>query len=181
MEYRIRQVFMQQYIEIGKIVNTHGVWGAVKVEPWCDSPEILSKMKKVFFPPVSKGGEFREVKILKGSIQKDRVLLTLEGTESVEQAILLKNKVIYAHRDDIPIEEGSFLICDLIGHPVIDVNTGVTYGTLSDVIQGAASDIYEIKTEKGTTLIPAVKEFIKETDLSKGIFVSPIKGMFDEI
>ena len=93
----------------------------------------------------------------------------------------MKNKVIYAHRNDIPIEEGSFLICDLIGLPVIDINTGITYGTLSDVIQGAASDIYEIKTERGAVLIPAVKEFIKDTDLAKGIFVSPIKGMFDEI
>lgn len=172
---------MKQYIEIGKIVNTHGVWGALKVEPWCDSPEILSKMKKIYFSPQSKGEDFREVKILKGSVQKDRVLLTLEGTETVEQAVLLKNKVIYAHRDDIPVEEGSFLICDLIGLPVIDANTGVTYGTLSDVIQGAASDIYEVKTDKGTALIPAVKEFIKETDLNKGIFVAPIKGMFDEI
>ncbi len=172
---------MQQYIEIGKIVNTHGVWGALKVEPWCDSPEILSKMKKVFFAPLSKDGDFREIKIIKGSVQKDRVLLTIDGIDTVEKAVLLKNKVIYAHRDDIPVKEGSFLICDLIGLPIIDVNTGVTYGTLSDVIQGAASDIYEVKTEKGTTLIPAVKEFIKETDLNKGIFISPIKGMFDEI
>lgn len=172
---------MQQYIEIGKIVNTHGVRGAVKVEPWCDSPDVLSKMKKVFLSPVSKGGEFREMKIIKASIQNDRVLLTFEGTDTVEKAVLLKNKVIYAHRDDIPISEGSFLICDLIGLQVINVNTGKIYGTLSDVIQGAASDIYEIKTENGTVLIPAVKEFIKETDLTRGIFISPIKGMFDEI
>lgn len=172
---------MQQYIEIGKIANTHGVRGTVKVEPWCDSPEVLANMKRVYFPPVSKGGEFREVKVLKASTQKDRVLLTLEGIETVEEAALLKNKLIYAHRSDIPVEDGSFLICDLIGLEVIDIDSGRVYGRLSDVIQGAASDLYEVKTENGSVLIPAVKEFIKETDLTRGIFIAPIKGMFDEI
>ena len=172
---------MQQYIEIGKIANTHGVRGAVKVDPWCDSPEVLAKMKKIYFPPVSKGEDFRQVKVVKGSVQGDRVLLTLEGTDTVEAAALLKNKVIYAHRNDVPVPEGSFLICDLIGLDVIDVDNGRVYGRLVNVILGAASDIYEIKTENGNVLIPAVKEFIKETDLEKGIFISPIKGMFDEV
>lgn len=171
---------MLQYIEIGKIVNTHGVKGTVKVEPWCDSPSVLSKMKKVFFSPSSKAQGYREVKILSGSVQKDRVLLCLEGIDTVDKAILLKNTVIYAHRDDIPIEEGSHLIVDLIGLKVIDINTNEVYGTLSDVIQGGSGDIYEVKTSKGNVLIPAVKEFVKEIDLNKGIFISPIKGMFDE-
>ena len=172
---------MQQYIEIGKIANTHGVRGAVKVDPWCDTPEVLANMKRVFFPPVSKGGDFKEVRVTKASVQKDRVLLQLEGIDTVEEAALLKNKIIFAHRSDVPVEEGSFLICDLIGLSVIDIDSGRVYGRLSDVIQGAASDLYEVRTENGGVLIPAVKEFIKHTDLEKGIFIAPIKGMFDEV
>ena len=48
------------------------------------------------------------------------------------------------------------------------------------MLQGAAGDLYEINTEAGTVLIPAVKEFIKEINLEKGIFISPIEGMFDD-
>ncbi len=171
---------MKQYIEIGKIINTHGVRGAVKVDPWCDSPAVLAKMKAVFFPPKTSGGEFIKVEILGGSVQKDKVLLTLDGITTVEDAMLLKNTVIYAHRDDIPVKEGSFLIADLIGLDVIDANNGRNYGRLRDVIQGGSGDIYDIATEKGSVLMPAVKEFVKSIELEKAIYITPIKGFFDE-
>lgn len=171
---------MRQFIEIGKIVNTHGVKGMLKVEPWCDSPSVLAKMKKIYFSPLTKGGEYREVKVTRGSVQKDRVLLCLDGVETVDDALRLKNTVIFAHRDDIPIADGAHLIVDLIGLSVIDVSTKTVYGTLSDVIQGGSGDIYEINTEKGKVLIPAVKEFVKKIDLNSGIYIAPIKGMFDE-
>ena len=68
---------MRTYIEIGKIVNTHGVKGTLKVEPWCDSPAVLAGMKTLYFAPKQAGGPFPAVKVVKGSVQKDRVLLTL--------------------------------------------------------------------------------------------------------
>lgn len=171
---------MKQFIEIGKIINTHGVKGALKVEPWCDAPAVLAKMKRVFFAPKVSGEPFVETAIISGSVQKDKVLLTLDGVDTVEAAIALKNTLIYANREDIPIKKGSFLIADLIGLDVIDANTGRIYGKLTDVIQGGSGDIYDIKTEKGSALMPAVKEFVKEIKLDEGIFVTPIKGIFDE-
>ena len=171
---------MKQFIEIGKIINTHGVKGAVKVEPWCDTPSVLAKMKRVYFAPKVSGDGFNEVTVISGSVLKDKVLLTLDGVETVEAAILLKNTVIYANREDIPIKKGSFLIADLIGLDVIDANSGRIYGTLTDVIQGGSGDIYDIKTENGSALMPAVKEFVKEIKLDEGIYVTPIKGIFDE-
>lgn len=171
---------MRQFIEIGKIINTHGVRGAVKVEPWCDSPSVLSSMKRVFFAPDVKGEAFKRYNVKSGSVQKDKVLLTLESIDDVDAAIQLKNTVIYAAREDIPVKEGSFLIADLIGLSVIDAESGRIYGTLTDVLQGGSGDIYDIKTEKGNALMPAVKEFVKEIRLDHGIFVTPIKGIFDE-
>ncbi len=171
---------MKQFIEIGKIINTHGVKGAVKVEPWCDSPSVLSKMKRIFFAPKVSGDGFVETAVISGSVQKDKVLLTLDGINTVEAAITLKNTVIYANREDIPIKKGSFLIADLIGLNVIDANTGRIYGKITDVIQGGSGDIYDIKTDNGNALMPAVKEFVKEIRLDEGIFVTPIKGIFDE-
>ena len=86
---------------------------------------------------------------------------------------------IYAAREDLPLEEGDNFIEDLIGLPVVDAESGKQYGTLAGVINTGASDIYEIDTEDGIRMIPAVDEFIKEIDLEKGIFITPIEGMFD--
>ena len=78
-----------------------------------------------------------------------------------------------------PVPEDAFFIADLIGLDVIDIATGEKLGTLADVLNLGASDLYEIKTPSGKKLIPAVPEFIKEIDLDKGIFVALIEGMLD--
>ena len=65
------------------------------------------------------------------------------------------------------------------GLPVIDAETKNVYGTLGDVINTGASDIYVIKTENGEKMMPAVPEFVKEVDTEVGIFVTPIEGIFD--
>ena len=65
---------------------------------------------------------------------------------------------------------------------MIDANTGRVYGKLTDVVNRGASDVYEIETKNGTAYMPVVDEFVKEVDLEKGIFVTPIEGMFaDEV
>ncbi|MBQ7124816.1 MAG: 16S rRNA processing protein RimM [Clostridia bacterium] len=171
---------MRKYIEIGKITRPHGINGAVKSEPWCDSPSVLASLKKIYLADKKSEVGFSEKKILKASVQKDRVILLIEGIESPEAAERLRDTLIYADRGDIPLEDGAFLIDDLKGLDVIDISNGKIYGKLNDVLQGAAGDLYEINTEAGTVLIPAVKEFIKEINLEKGIFISPIEGMFDD-
>ena len=123
---------------------------------------------------------FSEKKIIKASVQQERVILLIEGIESPEAAERLRDILIYADRCDIPVEDGAFLIDDLKGLDIIDINNGKIYGKLNDVLQGAAGDLYEINTERGTVLIPAVKEFVKEINLEKGIYIAPIEGMFDE-
>ena len=110
---------------------------------------------------------------------KRHVLATIEGINDVDTAMALKETVVYAERDDIPLEEGDYFIIDLVGLPVIDVDTDVKYGTVSDVFNAGASDIYTVKTENGDRMIPAVPEFIIRIDLESGIYVRPIEGMFD--
>lgn len=166
----------KSYLECGKIVNTHGVAGAVKIDPWCDSPETLASLKKIYF---LNNGKYDKVKIIKASVFKRFVLATLEGVNDIDAAAALKETVIYASRNDLPLNEGDHFIEDLIGLPVIDAESGNKYGTLSGVINTGASDIYEIETENGMRMMPAVDEFVKEIDLEKGIFITPIEGMFD--
>ena len=165
-----------QYLECGKIVNTHGVRGGLKLESWCDTPQDLASLKKVF---LKEGAEYKMHKVKKSSVFKQFVLFELEGINNIDVAMTLKGRVVFADREDISIDEDAFFIADIIGLDVIDLESGEKIGTLSDVLNLGASDLYEINTKNGKKLIPAVPEFIKEIDLEKGIFVSLIEGMLD--
>ena len=166
----------KKYLECGKIVNTHGVKGAVKLESWCNTPADLAELKRIF---VQNGNQMKELSVKHASVFKQFVIAELDGVNDFDSALALKNTVVYASREDFELEDGDYFIADIIGLPVIDVNTDTVYGTLADVINRGASDIYVIKTPNGEKMIPAVDEFVKNVDLEKGIFIAPIEGMFD--
>ena len=109
------------------------------------------------------------------------VLMTLDGIDSREAAQAEKNRILYLHRDDIPLADGAVLISDMIGLPVVDIDTGRVYGTLVDVDDGVSSKIYTVRCDTGDVLIPAVPEFIKEIDAERGVFVRLIPGFFPEV
>ena len=165
-----------QFLECGRIVNTHGVRGGLKLESWCDTPADLASLKRVL---LKKGSEFVCYKVKRASVFKQFVLFELDGINDIDTAMLCKGKTVYAYREDISIDEDAFFIADIIGLPVIDLESGKELGKLSDVLNLGASDLYEIDTASGKKLIPAVPEFIKEIDLERGIFVSLIEGMLD--
>lgn len=166
----------EKYIECGKIINTHGCRGGLKVEPWCNTPEDLAQMNRVF---LESNGAHTEYKIKKASIFKQFVLFELVGIDDMDMAMALKNRVLYALREDFTLEDGEYFIADIIGLPVIDVDTQKQYGTVKELVNRGASDIYVVDTPYGESMIPAVDEFIKSVDLQKGIFVKPIEGMFE--
>ena len=173
-----RRGFMnkEKYLECGKIINTHGIKGVVKVESWCDSPEILAELERIY---TEENGRAVEYKVINSTVFKQFVLFELEGVFGMDAALAMKNKIIYVSRDDIELEEGDYFIADLINLPVIDADSGREYGRITDVINTGASDIYVIKTEKGEAMMPAVEEFVVEIDLDRGVFVRPIEGMFE--
>lgn len=166
----------EKYLECGKIINTHGIRGGVKVESYCDSPKKLAALKCVYF---RSGNDFTAHKIKKASVFRQFVLFEIEGIDGVDSANAERGRIIYADRDDMKLENGSYFIADIIGLPVIDAVSGRVYGTLSEVINLGASDIYTVKTADGDRMIPAVPEFVKKIDTDSGIFVSVIEGMFD--
>ena len=167
----------KEYLECGKICSAHGIRAAVKVEPWCDSPKILAKLKRVYLE--SRAG-FEERSVISASVSDRFVLMTLSGISSREDAQAYKNRVLYAKREDIPVPEGRVLIADMIGLDVIDADSGRVYGKLADVTDGVRSQIYTVKTEKGEVLFPAVKEFLEEIDTERGVFIHTIPGFFDD-
>ena len=165
-----------KYIECGKIVNTHACHGAVKLESWCNEPEDLSALKKVY---IKSTNEYRAYRVQKASIFKQFVIFTLEGVNTMDLALALKGQTVYADREDFDLEDGEYFIVDLIGLDVIDADNGTVYGKLCDMINRGASDIYVVKTPAGERMIPVVDEFVDHVDVEQGIFVRPIEGMLD--
>ena len=166
----------RKYIECAKIINTHGCHGGLKLEPWCNSPEDFTELKRVF---LFDNGKYIERKIKKTSIFKQFIIAELDGVTDMDNAIALKNKILYANRDDFSLEEGEFFIADIIGINVIDAENGKIYGKITDIINRGASDIYVVATENGERMIPAVEEFIVRTDINSGVYVNTIPGLLD--
>ena len=166
-----------RYPECGKIIKTHGCHGGVKIEPWCDSPEVFASLPAVY---LRVGGEMKSLRLLQTSVFSGRyIFATLEGVESMEAAEALRGSVLYAKREDLNIPDGAMLVAEMKGMKVFDANTGAQLGTLSDVIHPGASDIYVIRTEKGEAMVPVVPEFVQRVEEEVGIFLTPIEGMFE--
>ncbi len=169
----------QPYLECGKIINTHGVRGTLKIESYCDSPKILSKLTRVFLKTAN--GNYTERKVRSATVAKGAVLANWEGIESLDDAMPYKGKVIYALREDIPLKEGAYFVADLIGLSLIDAENGKIYGTVKEVESMPSSDMYTVSLPSGKeVLFPAVKEFVKEIRPEEGIFITPIEGFFED-
>lgn len=168
---------MDKYLEVGKIVSTHGIRGQLRVDPWCDTPQFLCQFKKLY----SKDGNVC-FDVTSAYVQKRIVIITIKGVDTVEKAEQMRGKILYIDRDDITLEEGTYFIKDLLGLKVIDVDTGLYYGKLTDVFKTGANDVYQVTSDTNKNhLIPAIDEVIIETDIKgKELRIRPIKGLFDD-
>ncbi len=168
----------KKFLEIGKIVSTHGIKGEVRVQPWCDDSELLTEIDVLYF---NQGKE--EVVIENARVHKNVVVMKIENINDMNSAQLLRNKILYVDREDLLLDENTYFIQDLIGMKVVDFdNEEKVYGKIIDVTQTGANDVYHIEDEKGNVvLIPAIADVVKETDLDNDIMkITPLKGLFDE-
>jgi 16S rRNA processing protein RimM len=169
---------MVQYLEIGKIVTTHGIGGEVKVYISADSPESLFRVKKVYLDPKASSS----LNVVSHRAQKNMLLLKFDGINSIDEAHGLIGKTLWADRNEIKKDKDSYFVVDLIGLEVVNAVTEEHIGVIDDVISGGIQDLYSVKLDNGETrLMPAVPAFLKKTSIEEGrIWVEPIKGMFDD-
>ncbi len=166
----------KEYLEAGKIVNTHGIRGEVKIMPYCDSPELLCEFDRLFM-----GKSLKEIYIERSRVQKNMIICKIEGVDTPEDAEKLRNQMLYMHRDDLELDEDTYFIQDLIGMTVKNADTGEIYGTIDDVFQTGANDVYSIKNGDKSYLIPAIADVVINTDIDSGIMtIRPLEGLFDE-
>ena len=150
--------------------------GEMKMDVWCDSFDSLRNVETVY---LDEAGE-KPMMLKSRRVHGNFLLITLEGVETLEDAMRYKTKQLYANRDNIPKAEGAHFIADLIGLPVYDVESGEEIGKVSDVFNRGACDILEVKRPNGKeALIPKVKEFIVSVDTEKGIDVKVMEGLLD--
>ena len=169
---------LKQYLEIGQIVSTHGVKGELRVNPWCDTPEFMKKFKTLYF---DKNGE-KAVKVLACRPHGNVVILQLEDINTVEEAQKLRNKILFMSRKDAKLKKGDWFIQDLIGCTVYDADDNAKiYGTLTDVAQTGANDIWYIENNNKEYIIPAIKDVVINVDVENGsVYIRPLRGIFDE-
>ncbi|MBO4876915.1 MAG: 16S rRNA processing protein RimM [Ruminococcus sp.] len=165
----------KQYLEAGKIINTHGIRGEVKIMPYCDSAELLAEFDRLFI-----GKEHKEIEVVRARVFKGTVIAKLDGIDTVEEAEKLRNVMLYMHRDDLELDEDTYFIADLIGAEVRDADTGFVYGKIADVMQTGANDVYVVKGEKREYLVPAIADVVVSTDTDGGVItIRPLEGLFD--
>lgn len=160
---------MKKYLEAGKIVNTHGIKGEVKIQPWADSAEFLMQIKTFYI-------DEKPLKLISGRVHKEFLIAQLEGVSDVNEAMVLKNKTVFINRSDVKLPKGSFFIQDIIGATVFD-ESGNEIGKLADVLEMPASNVYVVSGDR-EILIPAIPEFVLKTDVNTGsVVVRLIDGM----
>lgn len=165
---------MENMIDVGQIVNTHGLRGELKVAARTDYPEFFEEISGVY----TDDGTY--LKITGVKYHKAAVILKLKGINTIEEAEAMRQKVLYVPKstfDDLP--EGTYLVADIIGLEVKDEN--MSYGTVTDVFQTGSNDVYTVAAKgKSPIYVPALKSVIKEINIQEGyILVDMPEGLLD--
>jgi len=147
-------------INVGRIVNAHGIKGEVRVQPRDGDPYFLAEFKTFYI-------DGKPVTPTANHVHKSLVLMKFPGVDDMNAALTWKDKVLYIRREDAHLPEGEYFDDELLGVEVYDEATGALLGEIKQVETYPASKVYTVKGEK-EYLIPAVKDaFIRSVDLDK--------------
>lgn len=169
---------MEQFLRVGVISSTHGVRGEVKVFPTTDDPARFKKLKTVI---LDAGKEQKTLEITGVKFFKNQVILKFKGIDNINDVEKYKGMDLLISREDaVPLEENENFIIDLIDMTVI-TDTGETLGTLVDVLQTGANDVYIVKTASNKeVLLPAIKDCILDVNVEeKRMLVHILEGLLD--
>lgn len=175
---------MKKYLQVGKIINTHGVKGEVKVMPLTDNRERFEELKTVI--NVKKDTVHEEdvenskILTIEGvKYLKEKVILKFKEINSIDEALSLKDTFMVINREDaVRLPENTYFICDLVGCEVSDINRGLL-GAIVDILQTGSNDVYIVKNKNGhETLVPALKTVVKSVNIDeKKIVVEMPEGL----
>lgn len=164
---------MPLYVKIGKIINTHGYKGELKVLPLTDEVDRFFDLHHVFI-------DDDEYHVIKARLHQEYVLLLLQGREDMDSAKELQGSYL-----ELPVEElkklpeGQYYHFQIVGLSVYEDNR--LLGEVSDILQTGSNDVYVVKSPKGKEIyLPALKEVVRHIDVEAGkIEVKLPPGLLD--
>lgn len=165
-------------LEVGKIVNTHGLRGEVKVVPWTDYPEVFEDIETVY---IKKKSDYERLDIAGIKYQKNNLIIRFAQLKDINEAEKYKNRVLYAERTSLgELPEGVYYIADLIGLDVVKED-GEKVGVISDVFNTGSNDIYEVKREgQKNLLLPVIDDVVLNIDIeNEKVTVRMMEGLED--
>lgn len=168
----------EDYIAVGKILNTQGRAGAVRVLPLTDYPERFKVKSRVY---VSLKGSRKIMSIEESFPHQKYVIIKFKEIPDMNAAEEIKGGILEITRDELyPLPENSYYIFDIIGLTVSDRTRG-SLGKITEVLQTGANDVYVVETGARPLLIPALKQVVKEIDLSGRTMVVDLpEGLVDD-
>ena len=169
----------QQYITIGKVVNTQGYRGEVRVIPLTDFPERFDDMKSVL---LEQNGRVEKRSLEKTYQHGKFIIFKFTGVDDMDTAETLKNATLLITREELtPLPAGSYYIFDLVGLQVFTTE-GRHLGKVTDVIQTGANDVYTVEgVTKRPLLIPALKQVVREINIRSDKMVVELPAGLEEI
>lgn len=169
---------MEDILRVGVITTTHGIRGEVKVFPTTDNPKRFKKLKMVL---LDTGKERRKMEVESCRFQKNLVILKFKGIDNINDVEQYKKCDLYVSRKNaVKLAPNENFIVDLIGLQVV-LEDGTPFGTLTDVMQTGANDVYVVTTEEGKeVLLPAIPQCILDVNLdTEMVKVHLMKGLVD--
>lgn len=169
---------MEELFRVGVISNTHGIRGEIKVYPTTDNVRRFDDLKEVI---LDTGKEQLILHVTSVKYFKNMVILKFKEFDNINDIIPYKGMDLLVTRENaIPLEEGEYYIADIIGSKVITDEDKIL-GTLTDVLQTGANDVYVVKTKDGKeVLLPSIEECILDRDIeNKIVKVHKMKGLLD--
>ena len=160
---------MEKLLQVGVISSTHGVRGEVKVFPTTDDAKRFKKLKNVI---LDTGREHLPLEIESVKFFKNLVILKFKGYDNINDIEKYKGKSLLVDRENaVRLRRDEYFIADMIGMSV-STEDGEDFGTLKDVLETGANDVYIIDSPKhGEVLIPAIKQCILSVDVEEGKMV----------
>ena len=169
---------MEDLLQVGIITSTHGVRGEVKVYPTTDDPRRFRRLKEVV---LDTGREKLNLEIEGVKFFKQYVIVKFKGLDNINNIEKYRQKSLYVTRKNaVRLQKDEYFIADLIGLKVQDED-GIELGTVKDVIETGANDVYEVEMADGRSLLlPAIKQCILNVDVENGMMqVHVLEGLLD--
>ncbi|KGP77209.1 16S rRNA processing protein RimM [Desulfosporosinus sp. Tol-M] len=145
---------------IGEVLRPQGLNGELKIYPLTTDPARFLKLQEVCL----RYGEIeKHFKIIAARVQRDLVFLTVEGIEGIDQAGKYRGWEVRIDRSEVPPLQEGWYYFELEGMQVYEGD--VLLGTLSQVLETGANDVYVVKGAKGEIYVPALKSVVLHVDV----------------